>query len=83
MVSSTITVEVDAVCLLDLPCAAIMFDAVGDVVVMDHKKENKQHQHCTDPKNDHSVQGVAFFSHWRYSQEGTESKKGWARLNLN
>jgi len=32
--------------------AAVLSDPVGDVAVMAHEKENKQHQHHADPKND-------------------------------
>src|SRR5712691_10045271 len=44
--------------------AAIQSDPVGDVAVMPHKKEKKQHQHYTDPKNDRNIHRVALFSHW-------------------
>jgi len=42
--------------------AAIQSDPVGDVAVMAYKKENKQHQQRTDPKNDR----IAFFVHWQF-----------------
>jgi len=42
--------------------ATIQSDPVGDVAVMAHKKENKQQQHCADPKNDR----IAFFVHWQF-----------------
>src|SRR5712692_7296366 len=34
---------------------AIQSDPVGGVVVMAHEKENKQHQHYADPKNDRNI----------------------------
>jgi len=38
----------------------------GDVAVMVYKKENKQHQHYTDPKKDRNIHRVALFSHWQF-----------------
>ena len=43
--------------------AAIQLDPIGDVLVMAHKKENKQHQHYADPENDRNIHHVALFSH--------------------
>src|ERR1700693_3908767 len=43
--------------------AAIQSDPIGDVLVMAHKKENKQHQHYADPENDRNIHHVALFSH--------------------
>src|SRR5438876_11094197 len=43
--------------------AAIQSDPVGDVSVMAHKKEKKQHEHYTDPKDDRNILRVPLFSH--------------------
>src|SRR6266853_2354930 len=42
---------------------AIHPDPVGRAVVMTHKEEDKQHQHCADPENRPNVSRVALFSH--------------------
>src|SRR5712664_296481 len=42
---------------------AIHPDSVAHAVVMTHKEEDKQHQHCADPENRPNVSRVALFSH--------------------
>src|SRR6266853_3905804 len=42
---------------------AIHPDPVAHAVVMTHKKEDEQHQHCADPENRPKVSRVALFSH--------------------
>ena len=45
---------------------AILSDALGDIAVMGHKNEYKQHQHHTDPKDDRNVHRVVFLGHWQF-----------------